>query len=49
MSIAATDLAAQLRSRDRGPSLVIWLCAAAAVLFLIWAALAWVDELPVAD
>ena len=34
-----------LVGRGRGPSLVIWAIVASAVLFILWAALAWVDEI----
>lgn len=35
----------ELVGRGRGPSLVIWAIVASAVLFIAWAALAWVDEI----
>ena len=35
----------ELVGRGRGPSLVIWAIVASAVLFILWAALAWVDEI----
>ena len=38
-------LDAQLGRDMRGPSLVIWLCGASVLVFLIWAAFAWVDEI----
>jgi membrane fusion protein, adhesin transport system len=31
--------------RTRGPSLTIWMIGATVVIFLVWAALAWVDEI----
>ena len=31
--------------RTRGPSLTIWLIGAVVVVFLLWAAVAWVDEI----
>jgi adhesin transport system membrane fusion protein len=34
-----------LTQRMRGPSLIIWLSFAALVVFLLWAAFAWVDEI----
>lgn len=40
-----TQFDAQLGRQMRGPSMVIWLCAASVLLFLIWAAFAWVDEI----
>ncbi|MCL3882220.1 HlyD family efflux transporter periplasmic adaptor subunit [Marivita sp. GX14005] len=45
MTLSTTDLSAQLGRRLRGPSLVIWLSAAALWLFVIWAAYAWIDEI----
>ncbi|MDX5382983.1 MAG: HlyD family efflux transporter periplasmic adaptor subunit [Rhodobacterales bacterium] len=41
----AITLAAQLNARLRGPSLTIWLCAGTVWLFIIWASMAWVDEI----
>lgn len=35
----------ELVGRGRGPSLTIWAIALSAVLFIAWAALAWVDEI----
>jgi len=40
-----TQLEAQLGREMRGPSAVIWLCGAAVLVFVIWAAFAWVDEI----
>ncbi|APE42828.1 transporter [Sulfitobacter alexandrii] len=40
-----TRLDAQLGRDMRGPSTVIWLSGAAVLVFLIWAAFAWVDEI----
>lgn len=42
-------LGGQMTARMRGPSLTIWLCAGTVVVFLIWASLAWVDEIVRAD
>ena len=42
-------LGGQMLARLRGPSLTIWLCAATVLIFLIWASLAWVDEIVRAD
>lgn len=42
-------LGGQMLARLRGPSLTIWLCAATVLVFLIWASLAWVDEIVRAD
>jgi adhesin transport system membrane fusion protein len=49
VTVSTTNLGAQLRVHLRGPSLTIWLCAATVLLFLFWAALAWVDEIVRAD
>jgi len=38
-------LGGQMMARLRGPSLTIWLCAGTVLVFLIWASLAWVDEI----
>lgn len=45
MSIAQTNLSGQLESDMRGPSLVVWLSAGAVLVFVLWAAFAWVDEI----
>ena len=45
MSAGATNLSGQLSARLRAPSLTIWLSAATVLIFLIWAAFAWVDEI----
>ncbi|MDG1129992.1 MAG: HlyD family efflux transporter periplasmic adaptor subunit [Paracoccaceae bacterium] len=45
MAHPAISLAAQLNARLRGPSLTIWLCAGTVWLFIIWASMAWVDEI----
>lgn len=34
-----------LEKQMRGPSMVVWLCAATVVVFVIWAFFAWVDEI----
>ncbi len=49
MSASSTNLAGQLNAKLRGPSLLIWLCAATVWLFIMWAAFAWVDEIVRAD
>ena len=49
MSMGANTLTGQLEARLRGPSLTIWACAATVLVFLLWAALAWVDEIVRAD
>lgn len=43
MSVAGFD--EEIAGRSRGPSLTIWVIALTAVLFIGWAALAWVDEI----
>ncbi|WP_299144447.1 HlyD family type I secretion periplasmic adaptor subunit [uncultured Tateyamaria sp.] len=40
-----THLSDQLGTEMRGPSLVIWLSGAAVLVFILWAAFAWVDEI----
>ncbi|WP_299292708.1 HlyD family type I secretion periplasmic adaptor subunit [uncultured Tateyamaria sp.] len=40
-----THLSDQLGTEMRGPSLVIWLSGAAVLVFVLWAAFAWVDEI----
>ena len=40
-----TQLDAQMGRQMKGPSAVIWLCAASVFVFLLWAAFAWVDEI----
>ena len=43
--MTALDYEDELVGRSRGPSLVIWAIAATLVIFIIWAAFAWVDEI----
>ncbi|WP_299698890.1 HlyD family type I secretion periplasmic adaptor subunit [uncultured Tateyamaria sp.] len=45
MSIVGTNLSGQLEADMRGPSLVVWLSAGAVLVFVLWAAFAWVDEI----
>ena len=46
MSIANPhEFDAQLGAEMRGPSMVVWLSGATVVVFLLWAAFAWVDEI----
>ena len=46
MSAAShTNLNAQMNLQLRGPSMVVWLSGAAVLVFLLWAAFAWVDEI----
>lgn len=40
-----TNLTGQLSGDMKGPSLVVWLSLASVIVFLIWAAFAWVDEI----
>ncbi|WP_207382947.1 HlyD family efflux transporter periplasmic adaptor subunit [Pseudaestuariivita atlantica] len=49
MAVAQTNLAAQLEARDAGASAVVWLIAAAVFGFVIWASMAWLDEIVRAD
>ena len=44
-SFSTTPLGAQMTGQMRGPSMVIWLCGASVLVFLLWAAFAWVDEI----
>lgn len=44
-SLSTTPLGAQMTGQMRGPSMVIWLCGASVLVFLLWAAFAWVDEI----
>jgi adhesin transport system membrane fusion protein len=43
--MTALDYEDELVGRSRGPSLVIWAISATLVIFLLWAAFAWVDEI----
>jgi adhesin transport system membrane fusion protein len=43
--MSVLDYEDELVGRSRGPSLVIWAIALTIVLFIVWAALAWVDEI----
>ena len=45
MTMASNTLGGQLETEMRGPSLVIWLCGGAVLVFILWAAFAWVDEI----
>ena len=44
-SLSTTPLGAQMTGQMRGPSMVIWLCGASVLVFLLWAVFAWVDEI----
>jgi adhesin transport system membrane fusion protein len=43
--MSVRDYEDELVGRSRGPSLVIWAIALTIILFIVWAALAWVDEI----
>lgn len=43
--MSVLDYEDELVGRSRGPSLTIWAIALTLVLFIVWAALAWVDEI----
>lgn len=43
--LGMTGLDAQLERGLRRPSMVIWLCGATVLVFVIWAAFAWIDEI----
>ncbi|MEL6885037.1 MAG: HlyD family type I secretion periplasmic adaptor subunit [Pseudomonadota bacterium] len=45
MTMVRTRFDAQLEAEMRGPSRMIWLTAAAVLVFVLWAAFAWVDEI----
>lgn len=45
MATSTTNLNAQLNAKLRGPSMTIWLCAIAVWAFIIWASMAWLDEI----
>ena len=49
MATATTNLGAQMQRELRGPSAVIWLSVLTVVLFIAWAAFAWVDEIVRSD
>ena len=49
MKTGAPTLSGQLGARLRGPSLTIWACGLTVLLFLSWAAVAWMDEIVRAD
>lgn len=42
---SAADMVAELNARLGGPSLMIWLCALAVWGFMLWASMAWLDEI----
>lgn len=42
---STANILAELNGRLRGPSLLVWLCAASVWLFILWAAFAWIDEI----
>ncbi len=43
--MTALDYEDELIGRSRGPRIVIWAIAATLLIFIIWAAFAWVDEI----
>ncbi|MEL6808803.1 MAG: HlyD family efflux transporter periplasmic adaptor subunit [Pseudomonadota bacterium] len=45
MTMAPASLDAQLEADMRGPARMIYLCGAAVLVFVLWAAFAWVDEI----
>ncbi len=49
MATAATNLGTQMERELRGPSAVIWLSILTVVVFIGWAAFAWVDEIVRSD
>lgn len=49
MATATTNLGAQMERELRGPSAVIWLSILTVVVFIGWAAFAWVDEIVRSD
>ncbi|WP_204362777.1 HlyD family type I secretion periplasmic adaptor subunit [Litorivita pollutaquae] len=49
MATATTNLGAQMDRELRGPSAVIWLSILTVLLFIGWAAFAWVDEIVRSD
>ncbi|KGM86878.1 type I secretion membrane fusion protein, HlyD family [Roseovarius mucosus DSM 17069] len=42
---STASILAELNGRLRGPSLMVWLCAASVWIFILWAAFAWIDEI----
>ncbi len=44
-TVSTTHFGGQLNKQLRGPSMVVWLCGATVLIFLLWAAFAWVDEI----
>ncbi|WP_439655581.1 HlyD family type I secretion periplasmic adaptor subunit [Sulfitobacter aquimarinus] len=40
-----TGMDTHIEKQMRGPSMVVWLCAATVIVFVIWAFFAWVDEI----
>ena len=43
--MSVLDYEDEIVGRGRGPSFIIWVIVATAILFVFWAALAWVDEI----
>ncbi|MGK8232668.1 HlyD family type I secretion periplasmic adaptor subunit [Roseovarius sp. MS2] len=42
---STASILAELNGSLRGPSLMVWLCAASVWIFILWAAFAWIDEI----
>ena len=42
---STASILAELNGRLRGPSLMVWLCAASVWIFILWAAFAWIDDI----
>ncbi|MEQ6202470.1 HlyD family type I secretion periplasmic adaptor subunit [Sulfitobacter sp. HNIBRBA2951] len=43
--MSMTGMDTHIEKQMRGPSMVVWLCAATVIVFVIWAFFAWVDEI----
>jgi len=43
--MSSTGMDTHIEKQLRGPSMVVWLCAATVIVFVIWAFFAWVDEI----
>ncbi|MHA6326131.1 HlyD family efflux transporter periplasmic adaptor subunit [Roseivivax sp. CAU 1753] len=49
MAMTSSEIGRQLQTRQRGPSMIIWLCATTVWAFILWASFAWIDEIVRAD
>ncbi|MCJ7873129.1 HlyD family type I secretion periplasmic adaptor subunit [Marinovum sp. 2_MG-2023] len=49
MAASATNISGFAGRQLRGPSLTIWLCGVTVLVFVLWAAFAWIDEIVRAD